>query len=53
MKRGVPICHLIAVPFPSVWHTAQDNADALDIGIIRDFALLMRIVVAEFLGLEI
>ncbi len=51
MKLGVPICHLIAVPFPSVWHTEQDNADALDIESIRDLALTFRILVAEYLGL--
>ncbi len=51
MNLGVPICHLIAVPFPSVWHTEADNANALDIDSIRDLALTFRILVAEYLGL--
>ena len=29
-ERGVPILHLIASPFPSVWHTQADNLAALD-----------------------
>jgi hypothetical protein len=51
MKRGVPICHLIAVPFPAVWHTQRDNRDALDMDSITDLALIFRILVAEYLGL--
>eukprot|EP00802_Teleaulax_amphioxeia_P012865 Tamp_12910.p1 GENE.Tamp_12910~~Tamp_12910.p1 ORF type:complete len:519 (-),score=56.95 Tamp_12910:212-1768(-) len=30
LQRGVPILHLIASPFPSVWHTVNDNLSALD-----------------------
>ena len=26
MKRGVPIMHLISVPFPPTWHTPMDDA---------------------------
>ena len=29
MKRGVPILHLISVPFPPTWHTPMDDADHL------------------------
>ena len=30
MNLGVPILHLIASPFPAVWHTERDNLSALD-----------------------
>jgi glutaminyl-peptide cyclotransferase len=30
MRRGVPILHLIPVPFPAVWHTAADDGSAID-----------------------
>jgi glutaminyl-peptide cyclotransferase len=51
MKLGVPICHLIAVPFPSVWHTVRDDASALDIESVNDLALIFRVLVVEYLGL--
>ena len=48
-RRGVPILHLISTPFPSVWHTAGDNRDALDFGLIANFNRILRIFVAEYL----
>jgi glutaminyl-peptide cyclotransferase len=30
MNLGVPILHLIASPFPTVWHTVHDDLSALD-----------------------
>ncbi|KAJ3162003.1 hypothetical protein HDU86_005701 [Geranomyces michiganensis] len=51
--RGVPIVHVIPVPFPDVWHNLADNADALDPDIIHDFALIFRLYVARFMGLNI
>lgn len=29
-KRGVPVLSLLASPFPSVWHTIDDNYNAID-----------------------
>ena len=29
LNRGVPVLHMIAVPFPSVWHTIHDNRNGL------------------------
>ncbi|POY76648.1 hypothetical protein BMF94_0240 [Rhodotorula taiwanensis] len=52
MKAGVPIVHLIAVPFPSVWHTIRDAATALDLPTIKAWALILRLTVAEYLGLD-
>jgi hypothetical protein len=51
MRLGVPICHLIAVPFPAVWHTVADNKDALHMDTVNDLALIFRVMVAEYLGL--
>ena len=31
----MPILHLIASPFPSVWHTERDNLSALDPHTVR------------------
>ncbi|GAA6059423.1 hypothetical protein JCM10212_003655 [Sporobolomyces blumeae] len=52
VKKGVPVVHLISVPFPRVWHTIADDASALDYPTIKAWALIVRLTVAEYLGLE-
>ncbi|GAA5900524.1 uncharacterized protein JCM6883_002871 [Sporobolomyces salmoneus] len=52
LKKGVPVVHLISVPFPRVWHTIADDATALDLDTIKAWALIMRLTVAEYLGLD-
>lgn len=53
MERGVPIVHVIPQQFPSVWHKEGDNGDAVDPATIQDYALIFRVFVAEYLGLQI
>ncbi|KJH53384.1 peptidase, M28 family [Dictyocaulus viviparus] len=50
LKRGVPILHLITVPFPRVWHTAFDNKDALHYPTIYHLTSILRVFVAQYLG---
>ncbi|XP_054159915.1 glutaminyl-peptide cyclotransferase-like [Oppia nitens] len=38
LLKGVPVLHLISQPFPSVWHTKQDDIKHLDFSIINLFA---------------
>ncbi|GAA5835348.1 hypothetical protein JCM9279_004515 [Rhodotorula babjevae] len=52
LREGVPIVHLISVPFPRVWHTIKDDADALDLPTVKAWALIIRLAVAEYLGLD-
>lgn len=52
LANGVPICHLIPSPFPAVWHTMADNAKALDYPTVHAWAMIMRVFVAEYLGLN-
>lgn len=52
VHRGVPVVHLIATPFPPVWHTIRDDASALDLPTIKAWALIVRLTVAEYLGLD-
>ncbi|TPX47416.1 hypothetical protein SeMB42_g02384 [Synchytrium endobioticum] len=52
-RRGVPVAHVIAVPFPTVWHTLHDDGSALDLNVIKDLALIFRVFVFEFLGLSV
>ncbi|KAK6009615.1 peptidase, M28 family [Ostertagia ostertagi] len=51
MKRGVPILHLIPVPFPHVWHTAADNEKALHYPTIYHMTSILRVFVARYLGI--
>ncbi|VDO70676.1 unnamed protein product [Heligmosomoides polygyrus] len=51
LKRGVPILHLITVPFPTVWHTARDNEKALDYPTIYHLTSVVRVFVAKYLGI--
>ena len=48
----VPILHLIAYPFPHVWHKEGDNESALDYDTIDDLNKIMRVFVAEYLHLR-
>ena len=43
------ILHMIASPFPSVWHTLNDNGDALDITTIKYLNKIMRVIVYGYL----
>ncbi|GAA5980885.1 hypothetical protein JCM5350_003741 [Sporobolomyces pararoseus] len=52
LKKGVPIVHLISVPFPKVWHTLEDDSSTLDLDTIKAWALIIRLTVAEYLGLD-
>ena len=50
-KKGVPIIHVIASPFPRVWHTINDNANAIDGQTVEKLNMIFRNFVAEYLGL--
>ena len=50
LEKDVPILHLIPVPFPSVWHTKDDNGAAIDLETVKDWALIMNFFVFEYLG---
>lgn len=52
MKKGVEILHMIPSPFPTVWHTAQDDGEHLDIDTVADWATLVTAFTAEWLDLE-
>ncbi|KIK93671.1 hypothetical protein PAXRUDRAFT_144569 [Paxillus rubicundulus Ve08.2h10] len=52
LRKGVNILHVIANPFPSVWHTLRDDATALDIPTMRRWNLILRVFMTEYLGLQ-
>ncbi|GFO27374.1 glutaminyl-peptide cyclotransferase, partial [Plakobranchus ocellatus] len=49
LQRGVPILHLISTPFPSVWHTSQDDLQHLDPDTVDDFTRIFRLFMATLL----
>lgn len=51
LRRGVPIVHLITMPFPEVWHTSNDNANAIDYHSTYDLMKIFGLFVAEYLHL--
>ncbi|KAI0188698.1 peptidase family M28 [Astrocystis sublimbata] len=51
MRRGVPILHIIATPFPDVWHTMADDGEHLDLPTVRDWARITTAFALEWLDL--
>ncbi|KAJ3265625.1 hypothetical protein HDU77_004398 [Chytriomyces hyalinus] len=50
-ERGVPIVHVIAVPFPKTWHTMKDDGDHVDPEVGLDLTRIFAVLVAEYLGI--
>jgi hypothetical protein len=48
----VPIMHLIALPFPPTWHTADDDEAHLDPPSIHNLLLIFKVFVADYLARE-
>lgn len=53
LRRGVPILHLIANPFPHVWHTLRDTKSQLDVSTIDNVKRILQVFVAEYLRLPV
>nr|KAF6430140.1 glutaminyl-peptide cyclotransferase [Molossus molossus] len=51
LRRGVPVLHLIASPFPEVWHTMDDNEENLDETTIDNLNKIIQVFVLEYLHL--
>ncbi|CAK4031570.1 Glutaminyl-peptide cyclotransferase [Lecanosticta acicola] len=52
MERGVETLHIITSPFPSVWHTINDDGEHLDMDTVNDWTLLTIVFAAEWMELE-
>ncbi|KAJ8288702.1 hypothetical protein COCON_G00013610 [Conger conger] len=50
LSRGVRVLHIIPTPFPSVWHTFDDNEQNLDRPTIQNLNKIMQVFVLEYLG---
>ena len=49
LRRNVPVLHLIAVPFPPVWHTVDDDGDHIDHASVNNLLAIFR----EFLHVSL
>ena len=49
---GVPIVHLITYPFPHVWHTVNDNANAIDKTFVSNFRKILAVFLHEYFHLR-
>lgn len=48
---GVPVLHLISMPFPSVWHTPDDSEANLHPPTVHNLSRILAVFLAEYLGL--
>ncbi|CDW56700.1 peptidase family m28 containing protein, partial [Trichuris trichiura] len=53
LERGVKVVHLIPLPFPTVWHTKQDDQSALHYPTIENLATIFRVFTARYLKIII
>ncbi|XP_006181129.2 LOW QUALITY PROTEIN: glutaminyl-peptide cyclotransferase [Camelus ferus] len=51
LRKGVPVLHLIPIPFPEVWHTMDDNEENLDKATIDNLNKILQVFVLEYLHL--
>ena len=49
LRLGVPVLHIIPQQFPSVWHTAKDDKNAIDIKSSISIALTILAFVSDYL----
>ncbi|KAL5280507.1 QPCT family protein [Megaselia abdita] len=53
LHSGVPVLHLIPVPFPKVWHTVDDNRNVIDYKTVEDLCKILNVFVLEYLNIPV
>ncbi|CAM5173039.1 unnamed protein product [Eretmochelys imbricata] len=51
LRKGVPVLHLIATPFPMVWHTMEDAEQNLHPPTVENLCKILAAFLAEYLWL--
>jgi hypothetical protein len=51
MARGAPVLHIIPSPFPSVWHTLDDDGAHLDMATVQDWSKIVTAFALEWLDM--
>ncbi|XP_069500817.1 glutaminyl-peptide cyclotransferase-like protein [Ambystoma mexicanum] len=49
LLKGVPVLHIIATPFPWVWHTMEDTEENLHKPTVENLCRILTVFVAEYL----
>lgn len=52
LEKGIPILHIIPIPFPNEWHKLSDDEDALDPSTIRNLLKIFRQFFLEYFHLS-
>jgi len=52
LALGVPVLHMIPAPYPSVWHTPNDDRTALSVHTIDELTKIFKVFVAEYLRVK-
>lgn len=50
LRRNVPVLHIIPMPFPSVWHTPDDNETIIDYSTTENLSRIIRLFTIEYLS---
>ncbi|KAK3521123.1 hypothetical protein QTP86_021295 [Hemibagrus guttatus] len=50
-QQGVSVLHIIATPFPSYWHTVEDNTDKVHGDTVENLTKVLVVFLAEYLRL--
>ncbi|CAD7079794.1 unnamed protein product [Hermetia illucens] len=53
LKRGLPILHVIPIPFPECWHKECDNGDLIDYETTENLNKIFRVFVLEYLNIDV
>ncbi|XP_006627681.1 glutaminyl-peptide cyclotransferase isoform X1 [Lepisosteus oculatus] len=51
LRRGVPVLHMVATPFPSFWHTLEDSEEQMHPPTVDNLTKILAVFLAEYLGL--
>ncbi|XP_062341544.1 glutaminyl-peptide cyclotransferase-like protein [Osmerus eperlanus] len=51
LKKGVPVLHMIATPFPSFLHTLEDTTQHIHSATVENLIKVVVVFLAEYLGL--
>lgn len=52
LRNNVKVVHLIATPFPSVWHRAGDDASAIHHPTVNNLMKIFKVFLVEHLKLQ-
>ncbi|KAL7620378.1 hypothetical protein AAE478_009373 [Parahypoxylon ruwenzoriense] len=52
MARGVDVLHIIPTPFPTTWHTMEDDGEHLDLETLDDWSKIITAFAAEWMEVD-